>query len=104
MKCKLTCRTKSAKLNSYKKTESALNKSCDQMDVIMRKISHLDYRQKLSMKRENNPVTMTLNLELQVLRGMYNVFYQYAEIKSKQLEELYKECSEEMMKCDEYNE
>ena len=56
------------------------------------------------MKRENNPVTMTLNLELQVLRGMYNVFYQYAEIKSKQLEELYKECSEEMMKCDEYNE
>lgn len=87
---------KQSKWDSFKKTERSLNRSCDQMDVILRKIHHLDHRRKLSLKRENNPVTMTLSLQLDVLRGMYNMYYQYADVKAKQLHELSQECCEEM--------
>lgn len=67
------------------------------MAMLMKKISNLDHRRQLAVKNENNPVIMTLGLQLQVFRGMYNAYYSYSETKAKQLEELYQECCEEMM-------
>ena len=66
----------------------------------MKKISYLDHRRQLATKNENNPVTMTLGLQLQVLRGMYNAYYGYSEMKAKQLEELHQEYCEEMVSQD----
>ena len=84
------------KRESFKKTERCLNRSCDQMDLILRKINHTNQRKKNAMKIDGNPVTMTLGMQLQVLEGMYNVYYKYAEIKAKELQQLSQECCEEL--------
>ena len=70
---------------SYKTTEKMLDKSCDQMTVILKKVEKLEHRYKLAVKNQKMMIADNVKLQLHVLRGMYNMYYCYAEAKSKQL-------------------
>ena len=70
---------------SYKETEKVLDRSCDQMTTILQKISKIERRYKLAIKNRKTLTADSLSMQLQVLRGVYNMYYCYAEVKAKQL-------------------
>ena len=62
-----------------------LDRSCDQMTAILQKVAKLERRYKYAVKNRKILGADSLSIQLQVLRGVYNMYYCYAEVKAKQL-------------------
>ena len=70
---------------SFAIAERCLDRSCDQMEVLLSKISFLEEKLERALQTENVAVEKNLSLQLDVLRGVYNMYYKYSEVKATQL-------------------
>ena len=87
MKVKLSkASTKSA---VTKATEGRLSQACDQMQQLLDHISYTKTRHQRALKHNQPNRCRQLQVQLQVLQGMYNVFYQYADLKARQVAALH---------------
>ena len=73
------------KLDSKKqlffRTEKQVNGSCDQMVTLLAQIAELQIRLKLAAKRNQAHFVKHLELKLQVLQGVYNMYYEFTNQK-----------------------
>ena len=65
--------------------ERCLNRSCDHMEMLLIKIRHLEEKMERAEEKENEAVRNNLNLQLEVLHGVYSMYYSYSEVKATQL-------------------
>ena len=72
-----------------KTTEICLNKACDQMQQLLGKIKEVKTRHQRALKHNQDNRCRQLKVQIQVLQGMYNVFHQYADHKTRQMAALY---------------
>ena len=70
---------------SFAIAERCLDRSCDQMEILLSKIDFLETRLNQALANENEAVARNVNLELDVLHGVYDMYYKYSEIKANQL-------------------
>ena len=55
------------------------------MQQLLDKIKYVQARHQRALKHNNDNRSRQLQVQLQVLQGMYGMFYQYADIKASQL-------------------
>ena len=65
--------------------ERCLNRSCDQMEMLVIKIRHLGAKLERAEENENVVVRRNLNLQLEVLHRVYSMYYSYSEVKATQI-------------------
>ena len=70
--------------------EEQVNKSCDQMEALLRRISGLRIRHKRARQNGHGPSRRSLQLELSVLEGVYAAYYTYTERQAQKLATMYK--------------
>ena len=70
-------------------TESRLNGACDQMQQLLHQISYINTRHQRALKHNQANRCRQLKVQLQVLQSMYNMFYQYADHKARQMAALH---------------
>ena len=68
--------------------EKRLDSACDQMSVLHSQISELKVRHQRALRQQNTAFSNSLQLRLQTLQGVYNMYYQYAELRSAQMHQL----------------
>lgn len=69
--------------------EKQLNRTCDQLQVLHCRIETLRIRQQRYANNGScNSSSHCLQMELQVVEGVYAVYYKYGEMKAGQLMEL----------------
>ena len=71
--------------NSFAVIERCLDRSCDQMEMLLAKISFLEQRLQNAEENQNEAVMKNLTLQLDVLQGVYSMYYSYSEVKATQL-------------------
>ena len=76
---------------SLRKAEKFLDRSCDQMDVLQRQIQNLERRQTRAKANNNSAIQQSIKIELQMLRGVYAMFYEYAEEVTEKMAKAYQE-------------
>ena len=81
------CSVFTNKVEVYKEAERRIQKACDQMDMILSKIQDVELRYQRAVK-DGHQCTSNYELQLQVLRGMYNMYYTYCSQKAQILAEL----------------
>ena len=82
MKVKVPSQVLSAK---YSLLEGRVHKSCDQLQMLNRKISDLRVRHQRASHRGQRPFCKNLQLQLDVYQGLYNTFYTYTATQAHQL-------------------
>ena len=65
--------------------EQRLHKVCDQMTILHSKIQNLQLRHKRTSKCPESPLAQSVGMQLNVLQGMYNAYYQYAARQTQKL-------------------
>lgn len=65
--------------------EGRVHKSCDQLEVLHRRITDLSVRHKRAVKKGLRPMSKSLAMQLDVHQAMYTTFYSYAEVQAKEL-------------------
>ena len=71
--------------NTFEEVEGRLNKCCDQMAVLLDKIASMQARLKRAKSLGNVLLVQSLDMQLKVLKNMYNMYYQYAENRADEL-------------------
>ena len=79
----------SKKRFSLRKAEKCLDKSCDQMDMLLKKISTLENRKARAKQIKNPALSEVVDFELRTMRGVYAMFYDFAEELSEQMAYVY---------------
>ncbi len=69
--------------------ECRLTQACHQMQALLVKISDVQTRYQRAVKHNHDTRRSQLKVELQVLKGMYNLFYHYADLKARDVAVLY---------------
>ena len=71
---------------TFPMVEKQLHKACDQLDLIQHQIQQVQVR----LTRCRLPgAKHSLQVRLQVLRGMYSVFYTYSKVKAEVLQDMW---------------
>ena len=81
--------TISKKRFSLRKAEKCMDKSCDQMDLLLKKISALENRKSRAKQSRNLALSEVVDFELRTMRGVYAMFYDFAEELSEQMATVY---------------
>ena len=68
--------------DAYEEVERCIHKACDQMDAILNKIHDLELRHARAVKNGHLGAG-NYELQLQVLRGVYNMYHTYCSKKSQ---------------------
>ena len=69
----------------FNRTEKQVSCSCDQMAALLSRISELQIRLKIAVKRNQTHFVKPLELKLQILQGVYNMFYEFTSQKAELL-------------------
>ena len=69
--------------------EMKIHRVCDQMTLLHSKIESLQIRYQRTRHLPESPVTQSVSMQLNVLQGMYNTYYQYAAKETQKLMVLY---------------
>jgi len=85
MKPTLKHSKKSAAKSCRAHSEKHINLACDQMQRLLAQIDTVQVRHQRAVKRNQDNRSRQLAVQLQVLQGMYTMFYQYADLKVGQL-------------------
>ena len=72
-------------LQQFQMAERCLDRSCDQMEVLVKRIQLLQEKQEAARRSGLEPVAYSLEIQLDVLREVYNMFYRYSEVKANEL-------------------
>lgn len=81
---------------TLKGVEKRLHKVCDQMTILHTRIENLGLRYQRTKHTPGSPLNQSLSMQLNVLQGMYNVYYQYAAKQTEKLMVLYGQGLEEV--------
>ena len=74
---------------TLKEVEKRLHRVCDQMTILHTKIQNLRLRYQRTRHTPGSPLNQSLSMQLNVLQGMYNAYYQYAAKQTQELMILY---------------
>ncbi len=69
----------------YRELERKINKACDQMTAIYSKIQDIQVRLDRARSRDQFGFTYTLEMQLEVLQGVYNKYHMYCSIQAERL-------------------
>ena len=70
--------------------ERCLNTTCDQLQLLSDKICGVQVRLDRSRVHRQRGAGQSLELQLVTLQGMYNMYYQYGEVKGHEIMALHK--------------
>ena len=84
---------------TLKGVEKRLHQVCDQMTILYSKIDNLQLRYQRTRHTPDSPLNQSLSMQLNVLKGMYNVYYQYAAKQTEKLMILYGSGLQEVQQC-----
>ena len=73
--------------DKFSRTEFLLGRLCEQMELVQLRIS--DVRVRLERAEPQSPASVSLELQLQVLQGVYSQMYEVAGLKAEELEDLH---------------
>lgn len=94
---KFSSNNRQAKANvTLKGVEKKIHKACDQMTILHNRIQNLRLRYKRTKQNPGSPLNQSLSMQLNILQGMYNVYYQYAAKQTEKLKVLYCQGLEEV--------
>ncbi len=69
----------------YRELERKINKACDQMTAIYSKIQAIQVRLDRARRKDQFGFTYTLEMQLQVLQGVYDKYHMYCSIQAERL-------------------
>ncbi len=72
----------------YTETERRIHKACDQMTAIYSKIQDMQVRLDRARGRSQFGFTYSLEMQLQVVQGVYDKYYLYCSVKAERLLQL----------------
>ena len=72
--------------NRFFALERKLNKSCDQLEILIGRIQHLQQRLDSAVNSGHHTIASRLQMELQTVHNVYNMYHKYSSI-----------CADEMM-------
>ena len=81
----MTVKVTSKVVSRLSQLEKQVNKSGDQMEVLLRRISGLHIHHKRTHQNGHGPPRRSLQLELSVLEGVYAAYYTYTERQAQKL-------------------
>lgn len=72
----------------YRDTEMKMHKACDQMQVLLSKINDLQQRHRRAVHHNQQTFMQTYKMQINVLQGVYNMYYMYCSQKAEVLVKL----------------
>jgi len=81
----IPCTSMQENMSSTASLEQSLNKTCDQMQHIHNKMNFTSIKLKRATSYSNKPAMQSLQLQLQVLEQVYQMYYMYAEKAAHQM-------------------
>lgn len=66
--------------------EIKIHRACDQMQILNDRIQLLQIRQRKALAAGHSAATSSLKIQLQVVSGMYYVYYMYAQRQTEELQ------------------
>ena len=80
--------------SSFSRTEHQIHSACDQMSLLLRAIQDVQVRAQRATKRQQDFTAKSLEMRVQVLQGVYNMYYEFCRQKADLLVQLEEQQSE----------
>ena len=84
----VTMKSQCGSTRPWSVVERQLDRTCDQLQALHHRIDKLRTRQRRFSKRGSSSYIRSLQMELQVVEGVYAAYYKFGEMKAGQLMEL----------------
>ena len=78
-------------IDYWRQTERKLQRACDVLDKLGDKIHDLKVRRDRATRDGHKPTEYSLQLSLSTLENTRNMYYEFASLKSQQMEQLWEE-------------
>ena len=80
--------------------ERQLDRAVDQMQLLQRRAARLRTSERSATKWQREEFVRSRRMELEVVDGLYAVYYQYGATKARQLMVLEREEQDDLMACE----